>query len=40
VLDLVLKLVERETARIAEIEAGTTFRPDVDELLLKHRVIE
>jgi regulator of RNase E activity RraA len=40
VLDLVLKLVERETARIAEIEAGTVFRPDIDELLRKHRVIE
>jgi regulator of RNase E activity RraA len=39
VLDLVLKLVERETARIAEIEAGTVFRPDIDELLRKHRVI-
>lgn len=40
VLALVGKLMERETARIAEIAAGTIFRPDVDELLRKHGVIE
>jgi regulator of RNase E activity RraA len=40
VMDLVSKLVKREAVRIAEIEAGTVFRPDVDELLRKHGVIE
>ena len=40
VLALVGKLVERETTRIAEINAGTIFKPDVDELLRKHGVIE
>jgi 4-hydroxy-4-methyl-2-oxoglutarate aldolase len=40
VLALVGKLVQREAARIAEIQAGTIFRPDVDELLRKHGVIE
>src|SRR5262249_51474010 len=33
VLALVNQLMDRERRRVAEIEAGTLFRPDVDELL-------
>jgi 4-hydroxy-4-methyl-2-oxoglutarate aldolase len=40
VLAVVGKLKERESARIAEIAAGTIFRPDVDEILRKHGVLE
>ena len=40
VLGLVAELVDREEKRIAEIKAGTVFRPDVDELLRKRGVIE
>ena len=40
VLHLVADLVNREEKRIAEIKAGTVFRPDVDALLKKHGVIE
>ena len=39
VLELVAELVHREEKRIAEIDAGTMFRPDVDELLRKRGVI-
>ena len=39
VLDLVAELVDREEKRIAEINAGIVFRPDVDELLRKRGVI-
>jgi 4-hydroxy-4-methyl-2-oxoglutarate aldolase len=39
VADLVAQLIERERARIAEIHAGTLFRPDVDEALRKKGVI-
>ena len=39
VLGLVAELVDREERRIAEINAGTVFRPDVDELLRKRGVI-
>ena len=39
VLELVTQLLERERARIAEIRAGTLFRPDVDEALRKKGVI-
>ena len=40
VLTLVQQLMERERKRIAEIKAGTLFRPDVDDLLRKKGVIE
>ncbi len=40
VLTLVHQLMERERKRIAEIKAGTLFRPDVDDLLRKKGVIE
>jgi 4-hydroxy-4-methyl-2-oxoglutarate aldolase len=40
VLTLVQQLMERERTRIAEIHAGTLFRPDVDDLLRKKGVIE
>jgi 4-hydroxy-4-methyl-2-oxoglutarate aldolase len=39
VLELVAKVVQRERARVAEIEGGVLFRPDVDELLRKRGVI-
>jgi 4-hydroxy-4-methyl-2-oxoglutarate aldolase len=39
VLELVAQLMERETTRIAEIRAGTLFRPDVDETLRKKGAI-
>ena len=39
VLELVTQLMARERARIAEIHAGTLFRPDVDEALRKKGVI-
>jgi len=32
--------MDRERKRIAEIHAGTLFRPDVDDLLRKKGVIE
>jgi 4-hydroxy-4-methyl-2-oxoglutarate aldolase len=40
VLGLVRTLMERERKRIAEINAGALFRPDVDEALRKRGVIE
>ena len=40
VLTLVQQLIDRERKRIAEINAGTLFRPDVDESLRKKGVIE
>ena len=40
VLTLVQELMERERKRIAEIQAGTLFRPDVDDLLRKKGVIQ
>jgi 4-hydroxy-4-methyl-2-oxoglutarate aldolase len=40
VLTLVHQLMERERMRIGEINAGTLFRPDVDDLLRKKGVIE
>jgi regulator of RNase E activity RraA len=40
VLTLVQELMARERTRIAEIKAGTLFRPDVDDLLRKKGVIE
>jgi len=40
VLTLVRELMERERARIAEIHAGTPFRPDIDDLLRTKGVIE
>lgn len=39
VLQLVAELVDQEEKRIAEIESGILFRPDVDELLRKRGVI-
>jgi 4-hydroxy-4-methyl-2-oxoglutarate aldolase len=39
VLELVTQLLGRERARLAEIEAGNLFRPDVDEILRKKGVI-
>jgi regulator of RNase E activity RraA len=39
VLGLVKQLLDRERSRIAEIHAGTLFRPDVDESLRKKGVI-
>ena len=40
ILKAVNELMTRETARIAEINAGVLFRPDVDESLRKKGVIE
>jgi regulator of RNase E activity RraA len=40
VLDLVRALMSREQTRVAEINAGVLFRPDVDEALRKRGVIE
>jgi len=40
VLTLLQQLLERERQRITEINAGTLFRPDVDDLLRKKGVIE
>src|SRR5262245_41733008 len=40
VLGTVKQLMERERTRIAEIDNGVVFRPDVDELLRKKGVIE
>jgi len=40
VLDLVHALMERETRRIAEIHSGVLFKPDVDDTLRKHGIIE
>ncbi len=39
VLDLVTQLIDRERNRVREIQAGTLFRPDVDETLRKKGVI-
>ena len=39
VLDLVGRLMERERARVAEIEAGGLFRPEIDASLRKQGVI-
>ena len=40
VLSLVSALMERETHRIAEINNGVLFKPDVDDTLRKHGIIE
>ena len=40
VLELVAALMERETKRIAEINSGVLFKPDIDEALRKHGIIE
>jgi 4-hydroxy-4-methyl-2-oxoglutarate aldolase len=40
VLELVTQLVDRERARVKEIQAGGLFRPDVDETLRKRGVID
>ena len=40
VVEIVAQVVQRERARIAEIERGVLFRPDVDELLRKRGVID
>jgi regulator of RNase E activity RraA len=40
VLDLVKQLIDRERARVKEIQAGGLFRPDVDETLRKKGVID
>jgi regulator of RNase E activity RraA len=40
VLSLVVELMERESARVAEIKAGTLFKPEIDESLRKKRVID
>lgn len=40
VLDLVAQLIERENARIAEIEAGGLFKPEIDASLRKKGVID
>jgi len=39
VLALVRELVKKETARVAEIDAGTIFKPDIDDALRKKGVI-
>lgn len=39
VLSLVVELMERESQRVAQIKAGTLFRPDVDEYLRQKGVI-
>ena len=40
VLRLVNELMAREKRRIDEIKAGVLFRPEIDEALRKHGVIE
>ena len=40
ILDLVAKLMDREMKRIAEIDAGTLFKAEIDETLRKKGVIE
>jgi regulator of RNase E activity RraA len=40
VLDLVKQLIDRERARVKEIQAGGLFRPDVDDTLRKKGVID
>ena len=40
VLELVAALMDRETRRIAEINSGGLFKPDIDEALRKHGIIE
>ena len=39
VLELVAALMERETKRIAEINRGVLFKPDIDESLREHGII-
>jgi regulator of RNase E activity RraA len=39
VLELVTQLIDRERARVQEIQSGKLFRPDVDETLRKKGVI-
>lgn len=40
VLDLVKQLIDRERARVKEIQTGALFRPDVDDTLRKKGVID
>ena len=40
VLELVRALVANEERRVAEIQAGKVFKPDIDETLRKKSVIE
>jgi len=40
VLSLVVALIDRETRRIDEIGKGVLFKPDIDESLRKHGIIE
>lgn len=40
VLDLVAALIARESNRIAEIKGGVLFKPDIDDALRKHGIIE
>lgn len=40
VLELVAALMERESKRIAEIKGGLLFKPDIDETLRKHGIVE
>jgi regulator of RNase E activity RraA len=40
VLSLVRDLVKKETARIAEIDAGTIFKPDIDDGLRRKGIIQ
>jgi regulator of RNase E activity RraA len=40
VLKLVAALMDREAKRIAEIKGGVVFKPDIDETLRKHGIIE
>jgi regulator of RNase E activity RraA len=40
VLDLVTQLIDRERARVKEIQVGGLFRPDVDDTLRKKGVID
>ncbi len=40
VLDLVAALMDREEKRIAEIKRGVLFKPDIDEALRTHGIIE
>jgi regulator of RNase E activity RraA len=40
VLHLVHALMERETRRIAEINSGVLFKPEIDDALRKHGIIE
>jgi regulator of RNase E activity RraA len=40
VLELVAALMDREAKRIAEIKGGVLFKPDIDETLRKHGIVE